>query len=95
MSGQPYPEGVARLAGHLRDLEDAREGIAREHDVITAHQEKLSAHQENERIALAAIDEAMVEMDVRSTGNFGYENRRLWLLRELNIQAERYGRSHP
>ena len=94
MSGRPYPEGVSKLSGYLRDLDNAQEGIARESEVITLHQEKLTAHEQNKRAALKAIDDAMSEMDVRSTGNFGYEERRLWLLRELNKQAERYGRNH-
>lgn len=95
MSGQPYPLGVSRLAGYLRNLEDAREGIARESKAVTEHQEKLDAHKQNQQAALKAVNEVMDEMDVRSTGNFGYEERRLWLLRELNRQAEQYGRDHP
>lgn len=95
MSGQPHPKGVEELSGYLRNLEDARQGIAREAEVIALHREKLTVHQHNERAALKAIDEAMEEMDVKSPGNFGYEGRRLWLLCELNKQATRYGRSHP
>lgn len=95
MSAKPYPEGVAQLSGYLRDLQDARQTIARENEVIALHREKLNAATANEKAAQNAIAKSMREMDVESPGNFGYEGRMLWLLRELNTQAEQYGKESP
>jgi hypothetical protein len=94
MSGKPYPAGVEELSKQLRLLTAAQEDVARTEHVISEHQEKLKVAREQEKAALEDIKALMAEMDVHAPGNFGYEGRMLWVLKELNRQAENYGRGH-
>lgn len=94
MSGKPYPKGVSNLSEQFRLLEDARSNIAVYCEQVATAQEKLNAAKGNEELATRRIHELMQEMDIHAPGNTGYKERLLWTLRELNTQAEQYGRTH-
>lgn len=92
MSGQPYPNGAAALSAEFRALNEARQKIARLQGVIETQKQAIVEERVKENAASENIKRLMADMDVSSPGNFGYEGRLMWLLREMNTQAEEYGR---
>jgi len=80
MSGRPNSLGVKVLRQALLEVGWLRERIAAEKEALAQHQNLLSNYQEQLLKQAEEINKAMIDMDVCSPGNYGYEERRFELL---------------
>ncbi len=94
MSGFPNLEQIATLRDELEIASTADNDIARLNLQIKEAKDALTLATEKRAAAMRAIDDLLASMDCRQTGNTGYENRRVALLKGLAMVAERYGRTH-
>ena len=80
MSGKPNPEGVKTLHQYLKDFYWTRDRIAELEKSIAEQKKTLDTREIESRNLFASINEQLRAMDVASSGNTGYEQRRFELL---------------
>lgn len=76
MSGKPHPEGVAKAIALIQQVQSLNAEI-RELETATAKLEDKRKYLGNAYRELTGL---IAEMDLASSGNFGYENRMAWFL---------------
>lgn len=88
MSSKPNPDGVKRLRVALRNVvwERARLNAARIE--LDKAQEEVNRHEEGLVKHTCEVHELMKEMDIQSTGNYGYAERRFEFLLMLAQEGD-------
>lgn len=95
MSSVPSGEGVAILREAAATAHVKAEEEVRLRQQIEELSEKLNAVVEAKSKARRCVIEQLRKMDCASNSNFGWEGRIIWMLGEMAVQAEQYGRDHP
>ena len=84
MSGMPNKEDIGELKKEFRDLASLQKQIIRSEKEIDESTSYLRTLKSSEAGVIRRIEQLMERMDVKSTGNFGYEARLFMLLVELS-----------
>ena len=95
MSSLPSQEGVKVLREAAAEFARRGDEAERLHAQIKALTERLDHVLEVKNAAHRNIIEQLKKMDCASNGNYGWEGRIAWMLGEMAVQAEEFGRSHP
>lgn len=95
MSSLPSENGVAilRQAAATAHVKAAEEAGLREQ--IESLAKKLDEVVKAKAAARHQVLEQLKKMDCASNLNNGWEGRIIWMLGELTVQAEDWGRGHP
>ena len=88
MSGKPHPDGVKRVRELLDSEARLREEAARLERTIKESKKRLEAVDGEYGRACSERTKLMAQMDLTSSGNFGYEERMSWFLVELVRQTK-------
>lgn len=83
MNDRPYPEGVTKIIELLDQIETVDTELV-EIDRLIGKAEKL---QDDRRVLWTAYEKLMGEMDLQSTGNYGFIGRVTWFLSEMKRQV--------
>lgn len=83
MSGKPYPEGVKEVACALQRLRMLEAEIARQETAIREASDRLTEAQRDRTKTKTELWKKLESMDLTSSGNFGFEERMTYFLREL------------
>lgn len=98
MSGKPNSTEITALLLNMQRINALGDSIAQRSRVIL-DAEKAQEKEMEERGDLLKKSKALIDgMDVRSEGNYGFDERYHWFLRfllELVRQAEQSARMHP
>lgn len=86
MSSKPSVEGVRSLKLTIDRLAVVDTYAQQLREEIAERQKKLSAYQEETDDLVRRIPKMLESMDVGQAGNFGFEARLAWALRELARQ---------
>src|SRR5687767_11897767 len=79
MSSKPSPDGVAKL----RELATLKRNLENEMESLRPTIKRWNEIPNQIKAADKEIIKQLENMDCRSSGNFGYEGRVLWMLAEL------------
>ena len=95
MSSKPSPSGVAALRAHIHrmrqfgaEVDELDAEISVLEDKKKRRREAAEKYAEASRMVIKSLD----EMDCASAGNFGWENRMVWMLDQLDKQASEAGK---
>jgi hypothetical protein len=88
MSGKPYPDGVKRVRELLNDEARLRDEAARLKRSIEEAKKRLETVDGEYGRACSERTKLMAQMDLTSSGNYGYEQRMSWFLVELVRQTK-------
>src|SRR4051812_527338 len=80
MSGKPYPEGVERVITLLEHASALDVEIAR----LEAQTRDLDDMRKRRANIAKELRGKLQEMDLESTGHYGWENRMTWFLGEMH-----------
>lgn len=86
MSGLPSADGIQSLRLTLDRLAAIQEEAEPLRQVVTDYQARLKALKEEADALAARVPKMLQGMDVAAPGNFGWEARIVWALRELAAQ---------
>lgn len=84
MSGKPITNGVSKAIALIQQLRSLNEEIA----YLEAEAAKLDDKRKYRDNAYGDLRGLIAEMDLVSSGNFGYENRMAWFLSEFLRQVK-------
>lgn len=82
MSGKPYPEGVAKVI----ELLDVIETLGAEMESLRRSAKRLEVVIDQRTTLIAEYGQLMRNMDVDSSGNYGFAGRAGWFLSEMRRQ---------
>lgn len=94
-------EGVAldarvfEMREHASAVHDLDREISRLQRIIGDATKKLHDAQEARKLNSRRVLELLEAMDLRYSGNHGWESRMVFFLGDLASSAESYGRNHP
>lgn len=88
MSGRPYPEGVQRVLVLLETEAQLVDEANRLRETIASAEKRLKSVDSEYGKANVERTKLMAQMDLAHSGNFGYEGRMSWFLRELVRQTK-------
>lgn len=89
MSGKPSPEGILSLRLTLDKLAVIGSKVSRLQAEVAERSARLAELQAEQNDLACRVPEMLRSMDIASDGNWGWEGRIVWALREL---AAQYGK---
>lgn len=88
MSGKPSSDGVIKVRRLLNEISTLSDTVSRLTTEIGARQVQKENCEKAFVGAKQKLFETLEEMDVRSSGNAGFEDRATWFLTEMSRQYE-------